>query len=293
MNIDKYISLHYKAATTNRPIIILGSTSGIGKEACFILAKLKYRLVLANRNRTKGETLKKEILNEFPDTNIELLNYDQSSFESINNLIEQIKNNYNDFHSLIINAGVFHENKSLLCYNRIPLVMMTNFIGPTYLINKLNEINNLSSDEHKIIFVGSLSKTFKKYKGDLLIGDYSLSKLGIYNLFYNSYINNNKDNMKYLMMEPGVSMTNIIRNLPRVVRFLANIIMPFFSNSPKKGSLGIISASIEENSSGNIYIPKHFFHFKGYPKISKINKKIIDKDIIDHANKLIEETNIL
>lgn len=292
MKIDKYIELNYAEAKTNRPIIILGSTSGIGKEACFIFAKLNYHLVLANRNRNKAEAFKNELLNKYPSLNVELLDYDQSSYDSIDNLINDISIKYNNFHSLIINAGVFHENKNMLCYNHIPLVMMTNFIGPTYLINKLKDVNSLTEDEHKIIFVGSLSKSFKKFKGNLLEGDYSLSKLGIYNLFYDSYINNDKANFKYLMMEPGVSMTNIIRNLPGLIRFLANIIMPIFSNSPKKGSLGIISASIKENENGNIYIPKHFFHFKGYPHLAKINKKIIDKTIIECANKLIEETKL-
>ncbi|MGM9873334.1 MAG: SDR family NAD(P)-dependent oxidoreductase [Bacilli bacterium] len=291
MKIDTYIEKNFNYSDSDRPIIILGSTSGIGKEATFIFAKLHYRLVLANRNRNKSNLFKQEILKLYPSANIELLDYDQSSYQSIDNLINEIKTKYNNFYSLIINAGVFHENKNLYCYNKIPLVMMTNFIGPTYLINKLDEIHSLlTNEEHKVVFVGSLSKTFVKYKNNLIDGNYSLSKLCLYNLFYHSYINN-KDNMKYLMMEPGVSMTNIIRNLPKVIRVLANIIMPIFSNSPKKGSLGILEATLKINNNGDIYIPKHFFHFKGYPKLSKLNKKIIDNNIIDCAYKLIEETN--
>jgi short-subunit dehydrogenase len=79
---------------TGKTIIITGATSGLGKQATRVLAKKNAQIVMAIRNTEKGETLVKEILNEYPNAKIEIQQLDLNSLESVSSFSSAFISHY-------------------------------------------------------------------------------------------------------------------------------------------------------------------------------------------------------
>lgn len=292
MKIQDFISKNIPSG--DETFIVLGSTSGIGLETVKTLSSLNYHIVMGARDLKKAKVIKEGIISKNNKCKIDIELYDQASFQSIDNFVEVIKNKYPNFKGLVFNAGVFHTKKGLKTKEDFPLVLGTNFYGPLYFMYKINDFLINKKEETRIIFVSSLASRCIKYKPNILNmyidndKEYFVSKLGITNLFYWLTNNNKNKNIKYLYMEPGVSCTDIIRGFPAFIQKLAKFVMPIFSNSPLKSSLGISYLITSPNvKNGDSLAPKHFFHFKGYPNKIKIKKKTINPLILKDAYKEI------
>ena len=63
--------------------IVTGANSGLGYETSLNLAYKKAKVIMACRNINKAERAKEKILEKVPGAEIDIVKYDQSSFESI------------------------------------------------------------------------------------------------------------------------------------------------------------------------------------------------------------------
>ncbi len=87
-----------------KTVLIIGASSGIGKETAFVFANNGYNLVLVARRIERLEAIKKEI-EANGKSKVDIYNLDLSKLESADLLYNKIKENSLDIDVLINNAG--------------------------------------------------------------------------------------------------------------------------------------------------------------------------------------------
>jgi len=289
--IDKNITIDL----TNKNVFITGGNSGIGFETAKCCAYLKANLFLLVRNLEKGNLAKKEILKEYPNTNITLIRLDLASFKSIKECVIEVKKYNVDV--FINNAGVYRLPKSTT-KDELEITIGTNFIGTKYLNDLLNEY--FVTLNHKVtnVFTSSLASKLCKanYKDFFLEKNYSsfkaycLSKYYVNDLYY-YYLDKYKNtNITMCLTHPGASYTPLIKKgyTNKVFEKAASGFMRLFFHLPDKASLSNLYAI---NSSNNVIVgPRGLFEISGYPHISKFKKNKNYLKTIDVADYFINNT---
>lgn len=295
--IDKYIEKNIKDVT-NKNIVITGANSGIGFESMMVLAKKGANVIMACRSLKRAQNAKEKVLKEYPNALIDIIEYDQSSFESIDNFINNLFKKYSKIDVLVCNAGIFHPEKGLKTKDGYPLTIGTNYIGLFYLLENIkNRLGNT-----KIIIVSSVVYRYTKYKdykflleeNTSVFNQYKLSKTAITNYFY--YLSQNT-NLNIYMMHPGVSSTNIFSN-PNVsywkwFKSLAKWVMSFVVHSPKKAALGISLLASKDYPNHTFLGPRGIGQISGYPKVIKLKNsgKKYANELYINTKKAIERGN--
>ena len=272
---------------TGKKVIITGGTSGIG---LWIVRHLLYKhakVVILARNQNKAEEVKTLLLNEYPDSSIEFIKYDQSNFASIKEASEEIIKNHKDFYALILNAGVFaRSNKT----SEVSMTIQTNLVGVYQLVEAL--LPNFN-EPHRFVFQGSFaarmhSKKIESFslKGQKLsiFQQYIISKSGIETLFYH-YASTSEGPLSFYLVEPGLTSTEIVRDLPAPIRQLGKLFMKIVSHSPKKASLTAIKALDSSVSNGAFIVPRGFRNYMGYPKIKTFPEKRRKPELLEILSK--------
>lgn len=276
MKTDKYIDI-FIPDLSGQTMIVTGANSGIGYQCALTLAKKHAKVVLACRNQNRAEEAKNNILKVYPNSDIEILLYDQSSFASIDKLVENITHKYSNFDAIILNAGIYRPQKGLKTADGFPLTIGTNFFGLYYLMKKLSPFLEVSTKQRRIVIQGSLAARRVKYKPnkDLLLSEkknlmyqYALSKLGSMNVFYHFANENTNPYIFYYLSEPGVTYTNILRGFPRSFQKAAKFFLNIFTHSVLSASLSAtLLAANNCFPNGAVALPKGAFHVRGKPKV--------------------------
>jgi NAD(P)-dependent dehydrogenase (short-subunit alcohol dehydrogenase family) len=136
----------------DKTVMITGSNSGIGKAAAFRFAEEGYRVIMACRNLEKSKTVQQEIIQTTNNPNIDLLEIDISSCESIHKFHTSVKETYPKVDILIHNAAYLnHGNKNYqLSEDGVELSFATNVVGP-FLLTKLLTDQLAKSDDARIL----------------------------------------------------------------------------------------------------------------------------------------------
>lgn len=87
--------------------LITGANSGIGKAAAIQIAEEGYHVILACRNKDKGEKALKEVKQSNENNSVELMIVDMSLQSSIRKMVSQFLTKYNTLDVLINNAALF------------------------------------------------------------------------------------------------------------------------------------------------------------------------------------------
>ncbi len=102
---DVWVS-RYIPRMDGKTILITGANSGLGFETAKLLATRGARLILATRNRDKGEAAIARICEVAPDLQCELLLLDLADLVSIGRFAENVREAHSRLHGLINSAGV-------------------------------------------------------------------------------------------------------------------------------------------------------------------------------------------
>ncbi|MCR4276214.1 MAG: SDR family oxidoreductase [Candidatus Parcubacteria bacterium] len=166
-------------------ILLTGGTSGIGKETVKGLAITDATVVFTARDREKGEEVKREIIKETNNNNVDYLVCDLASLSSVRACAREFAERWDRLDILINNAGVLPQERQE-SRDGIELNFAVNFLAPFLLTNLLlpllkqsapARIINVSSSMHaegNINFDDLESKkAFDKYKA------YAQSKLAL------------------------------------------------------------------------------------------------------------------
>ncbi len=92
------------ADLSNKTILITGANSGLGFYAAKQLAYRGGHILMACRNVKTAEIAKIEILKDIPKARLTIIPYDQSSFQSIDQFVQIIKNQYSKIDIVLLNA---------------------------------------------------------------------------------------------------------------------------------------------------------------------------------------------
>lgn len=281
----------------DKKVIVTGANSGIGFAICDILLKKGAHVVMACRNYDKAMAAKEKLLENNPDGKINILLYNQSTVAGGYELSKVIISKHPDFYALILNAGLIGKKNDELYGGKIAQTIGVNYISTMAICFGLQEFLDKSNDEHRIIFQGSIVARKCKYKAGQLyktnlskLKSYNISKCGILNLF--KYLRDSNSNPKafYLYAEPGVSNTNIIRNLSTGIQKLGYFFLKAFFHSNYMGALGACYAACNYVANGDAFAPKGPNRVKGLPKLLKVNKEM-NKTIISDGKHILGEIN--
>ncbi|WP_134701074.1 SDR family NAD(P)-dependent oxidoreductase [Ammoniphilus sp. YIM 78166] len=133
-------------------VLITGANSGIGKAAALKFAMEGYKVVMACRNLERSRVAQEEIMKTSNNANVNLMELDVSSFESIRRFCVNIKAQYPRLDILIHNAAYLNygEKEYKLSPEQIELSFATNTFGP-FLMTRLLEDHLEKSDDPRIL----------------------------------------------------------------------------------------------------------------------------------------------
>ena len=92
MTVKKY--LESIPSFKNKRIAITGATSGIGEQLFYDLANKGASIILLARNLTKANELK----NKYPDNEIDIIEYDQTSYKKIEDACDELVSKYQEIY---------------------------------------------------------------------------------------------------------------------------------------------------------------------------------------------------
>jgi NAD(P)-dependent dehydrogenase (short-subunit alcohol dehydrogenase family) len=273
--------------------IVTGANSGLGYETSLNLAIKKAKVIMACRNISKAQRAKEKILNIVPDAQIDIVKYDQSSFESIDKFAIYIEENYNHIDGLVCNAGVYFPKADYKTIDNLELTIGTNYFGVYYLLKRMNLF--LERCSSRVVMVTSLTG-FLADKSVDLIDSSKLSRGKIYG--YSKYclsrlcneLSNQNTKVKYYLTHPGICSTNIISSdqtgLPNWFSKLGHLFLYIFVHSASKASLTNLVALTSDDSVNRFIKPRGLFAISGYPIKKKFPTYCKDNIIEETENYL-------
>ncbi len=273
MNIKKY--LNNIESLANRNIALSGATSGIGYQLAKHLLCKNASLILLARNPKKVNDTINKLKEIYPNSNIDYVIYDQSSFLSIEKGIDELINKNIDIDTIILNAGVL--TKKGRSKEDYPLTFGVNYLGVRHFIeyyaSKVNRKTRFVI-QGSIVAGLSIPKNYdSKSNKYTSLTQYNVSKIYLEAYIHYLYINNIYPNYEFIISEPGVSGTNIISDLPSIIRILGRPAMKVIFQSPKKSSLTALIGVTNQAKNGDLITPRGLFTIYGYPKIKRFPLK--------------------
>jgi NAD(P)-dependent dehydrogenase (short-subunit alcohol dehydrogenase family) len=171
----------------DKVIIITGANSGIGKAASIQLAKLGATVVMACRSRERGVQALDEVRSAAESSDVEMMQVDMSSQDSIRKFVTEFNNCYEKLNVLIHNAATFdHSQKQpVLTDDRLETVFATNHLGPFLMTRLLLETLKASAPSRVITIAskGLLSYPLLDIEFDNLYGE---RKFSMQHAYYHS-----------------------------------------------------------------------------------------------------------
>ena len=282
MTIKKYLQQIDDLA--NKEVLVTGGTSGIGLS---IVKHLLYKhadVVILARNMTKAKEVKNNLEKQYPNSHIDLIEYDQSKNDSVVKAASIVLKEHPNFYAMVLNAGLIETKKHMTFTDEIPTTIKTNYVGTALLVKEL--LPHLKEGQ-RLIFQGSLCAMLKtkhidtlKEKNLSMWQQYFISKSGVEALFHHYAMMDNQQPSFYLV-EPGVTSTAIIRDFPFVIRHLGKVFLKVASHSSDKAALTAMLAMNASTPKNSFIVPRGFLAIRGYPKSKKFSEKRKREYLVD------------
>ena len=277
----KWLSKNANISLKGKTAVVTGSNSGVGFKTAETLAYLGADVILACRNMQRANEARKLLANEYPESQISVMELNLADLSSIDAFIAKIAEQKIDIDVFVNNAGVFHQpNKKT--EDGFELVIGTNYIGVYYLTEKL--LPYLTALSHEVAYINTISlihkiakldyKDFyyeKKY-GNFKV--YSRSKICLakYSYYLAKQLENSR--MRVYMNHPGMAVTPLSINAygPKIAKL--NKVFGRLFNSPEKSSLSVAYILSHNVPVSSIVGPNKGFGGWGYPKNNRILRKV-------------------
>ncbi len=244
--------------------MVTGANSGIGKATALGLAQMGATVVMACRDRARGEAAQSEIKTKSGNNAVDLLLADLSSQQSIRQLVENYKQRYAQLHVLINNAGVFRLRRRATV-DGLEMTFAVNYLAPFLLTNLLLDVLKASAPA-RIVSVSSGAHEAGYIKMDDLQAEkryrpmraYGQSKLALVLFTYELARRLEGTGVTANCLHPGFVATNIGQGgLGPVGRTVAKFILSFLGISPEEGaktSIYLASSPDVERVTGKYFV---------------------------------------
>ena len=207
------------AQMTGKICLVTGASSGIGFETAKALAKMGAHVVMACRNEAKARVAQQDIINASKNPDVDLLIVDMSSLDSVRELAQTIKKNYQRLDVLINNAGVMLSKRQLSA-DGYEMQYAVHHLGPfllTHLLLDLLKASASSSSSARIINVSSKLHSMANIEFDNLQAEkkfgllktYGMSKLALLMFSYSLAERLKGSGVTVNALHPGVIGSNL------------------------------------------------------------------------------------
>lgn len=274
MNIRKWLASNAESLN-GKTVVITGSTGGLGKEICKILASLGADLVLVDRSLQKSSAHRDSLVSLFPNIKVTLLTADMEDIESVKSACETLKITPIDY--LILNAGAYSipRTKTDMGYDN---VFQINFVSQYYMARALAPA--IKARGGRIITVGSIAHNYSVIdKNDI---DFSTRRKS--NLVYGNskrylmcamYKLSNDTGVETSVVHPGITFTNITAHYPPLIFAVIKHPMKVIFMPARKACLSVIKG-VFDTCGKYEWIGPRIFDVWGLPKKTKL--KTISED---------------
>tara|TARA_E500000178_G_C17028701_1_gene759363 strand:- start:2049 stop:2792 length:744 start_codon:yes stop_codon:yes gene_type:complete len=136
--------------------LIIGASSGLGRDLAYTFAEKKNDLILVSRDE-KDLTATKSDLEIKHKINVKILNFDYSSFKEINSHLFSDQKLFQNLKGILFPIGHMYENDGIdLDIEKIQSIIFSNYLSTVYTVSKLKKILILNQDT-TIVGFGSIS----------------------------------------------------------------------------------------------------------------------------------------
>jgi NAD(P)-dependent dehydrogenase (short-subunit alcohol dehydrogenase family) len=281
------MSQHWKAADipslTGKRVIITGANSGIGYHAALKLARKGANVVLASRDRQRGEAALARLHADSPGTHTELAILDLASLASVREFAEKELAQHRPLDILINNAGVMAPPRRLQTTDGFELQFGTNVLGhfvlTALLMPALEEAATASADRPRIVTLASITHKRGHLNFDDLQSTKSYSPMRAYqqsklaDLMFAFELDRRLRAIDSRVMSvaahPGVANTNLFQvgdysPFQKTLRNLFGHAIGIFLNSDSEGALPTLyAATASAVEDGGYYGPQGFQEMRG------------------------------
>lgn len=227
-----------KPVSVSKPVaIVTGANSGLGKECSRQLAGLHgYKTVMACRNMEACEAARQEIIEQFPQAEIECEKLDLGSLDSVAEFASHFGPE-RPVKALVHNAGVmgvpFKKTQ-----DGFETTFQTNHLAPFYLTKLLlpSMGDKVSSGGSGVVFVSSGLQCFGKFDAENISQENRFNRWLAYcnTKLFNIMVSNElhdrfkDEGIRSTAMRPGTIATGIARN-SKAVEIFFKVGRPFFT----------------------------------------------------------------
>jgi NAD(P)-dependent dehydrogenase (short-subunit alcohol dehydrogenase family) len=254
---------------TGKIAIVTGANSGIGYEMARALARKEATVILACRNKDKGEAAVRQIAQEHPEAKAELMQLDLSDLASVHRFADEYTSHYDRLDILINNAGIMATPFGKTA-DGFELQFGTNHLGHFTLTGLLLD-PIIHTPRARVITVSSGGHRFVEIDFDNLNGEkgydrqraYAQSKLA--NLLFTYELQRRFEGAGVdtiaVAAHPGWTVTNLQAHW-RMLR----VLNPFIGQKPTMGALPTLyAATAPDVQGGDYYGPGGWQGLRGYP----------------------------
>jgi NAD(P)-dependent dehydrogenase (short-subunit alcohol dehydrogenase family) len=265
-------------------ILITGANSGIGYHAALKLARKGAQVVLACRDRSRGEDALDRLHTDSPGADAELAILDLASLASVREFAAKELAQHRPLHVLINNAGVMAPPKRLQSADGFELQFGTNDLGHFALTALLMPALEQAATERpdsrpRIITVASIAHKRGQINFDDLQSVQSYSPMKAYqqsklaNLLFTFELDRRlraaNSRVMSLAVHPGVADTRLFQTgdhsgLEKAARQFIGYTIGILLNTDAEGALPTLYAATAEDAvDGGYYGPQGFQEMRG------------------------------
>ena len=135
------------------PVLVTGSTDGIGLAAVTLLAADKHPVIVQGRDPAKGAAAVAALRARYPGVEINLVTADLRDSEAIAAIPDEIRDRYEKLDALVNNAGVFMPNR-VLTAEGLETTFAVNGLAPYRVTRALAPLLN---SQRRVVFVASIA----------------------------------------------------------------------------------------------------------------------------------------
>lgn len=258
-------------------VIVTGANSGLGFESAKALADAGAHVVLACRSLSRGREAVREIRASLPAADLELMELDLASLESVRRFAESFLRRYDQLHVLMNNAGVmatpftrtvegFEQQFGI---NHLGHFLLTRLLWDRLAAtpgSRAVQVSSLAAENGRIDF-GDLmgEKEYKPWKA------YNQSKLAVlmFALELHRRLEEKQAAPLSVAAHPGGASTNLGNNVQAgpLFRFFGKyILLPLLPSAEKGAWSQQYAATMPDVNGGEYYGPDGYGQYFGNPK---------------------------
>ncbi len=269
---------------TGKVAIVTGANSGIGYDTAVAFAEKGATVIMACRNLEKGQAALDQLKAEVPGADVELMQLDLASLDSVRAFAEAFEAQYDRLDLLINNAGIMmvpygvteDSFERQFGTNHLGHFALTGLLMDTLLATPGARVVNVSSAGHRMGSMDFDDLMFEDGKGYSGRNAYGRSKLA--NLLFTYELQRRFEaagaDAEALAAHPGGSNTNLGNHLVEgwYIKPFAPLLMRVVTQSSAMGALPTIRAALDPDAQGGQYYgPGGFMEQRGYPVVVQSN----------------------